>query len=129
MSDERINFNIASNYNILPQLSHYGTKARVKFIGSCLKQDNVTYNDGTIVNIYIVYEMSKNYNIISYPALENCLFGDVSLTTHVHIDQYKYSGYGIGFNRKGEFSFGNGFGRICNRTNNIFSLEKILHSD
>ena len=28
------------------------------------------------------------------------------------IDQYKYSGYGIGFDRKGEFSFGsNGFGR------------------
>ena len=43
--------------------------------------------------------------------LENSLFGAVSLTKHVDIDQYKYSGYGIGFDRKGEFSFGNGFGR------------------
>ena len=43
---------------------------------------------------------------------KNCLFGAVSLTKHVDIDQYKYSGYGIGFDRKGEFSFGsNGFGR------------------
>ena len=40
------------------------------------------------------------------------MFGAVSLTKHVDIDQYKYSGYGIGFDRKGEFSFGsNGFGR------------------
>ena len=61
--------------------------------------------------IYIVYEISKNYNISTYPTLENCLFGFVALTKHADIDQYKYSGYGIGFDRKGEFSFGNGFGR------------------
>ena len=36
-----------------------------------------------------------------------------SLIKHVDIDQYKYSGYGIGFNRKGEFPFGNGFDRNC----------------
>ena len=35
------------------------------------------------------------------------------MTKHVDIDQYKYSSYGIGFDRKGEFSFGNGFGRNC----------------
>ena len=40
------------------------------------------------------------------------MFGAVSLTKHTNIDQYKYSGYGIGFDRNGEFSFGsNGFGR------------------
>ena len=37
--------------------------------------------------------------------------GAVSLTKHVDTDQHKYSGYGIGFDRIGEFSFGNGFGR------------------
>ena len=37
------------------------------------------------------------------------MFGAVSLTKNADIDQYKYSGYGIGFDRKGEFSFGNGF--------------------
>ena len=35
----------------------------------------------------------------------------VSLTKHVDVDQYKYSGYGFGYDRKGQFSFGNGFGR------------------
>ena len=94
MSDERINSITTSNYSITPGLSHYGTKARVKFSRSCLMQDQATYNHGTIIDIYIVYEISKNYNISSYPTLENCLFGVVSLTKHVDIDQYKYSGYG-----------------------------------
>ena len=30
--------------------------------------------------------MSKNYNISSYPTLENCLFRAISLTKHVDID-------------------------------------------
>ena len=65
-----------------------------------------------MANIYIVYEISKTYNINSYPTLENCSFGAVSLTKHADIDQYKYSAYGIEFDRKGEFSFGsNGFSR------------------
>ena len=62
-----------SNYSITPELRHYGTKARVKFSGSCLKQNKTTYNHGTIVNIYIVYEISKNFNSSSYSILESCL--------------------------------------------------------
>ena len=103
---EWLNYNTASNYSITPELTFYDTKTRVKFNGRCLKQDRVTYNHGTTVNKYIVYEISKNYNISNYPTLENCLFGAVSLTKNADIDQYKYSGYGIGFDRKGEFSFG-----------------------
>ena len=41
------------------------------------------------------------------------MFGAVRLTKNVDIDENKYSGYGIGFDRKGTFSFGNGFGRNC----------------
>ena len=39
------------------------------------------------------------------------MFGAVSLIKHADIDQYKYSEYGIGFDRKGIFSSGDGFGR------------------
>ena len=113
MSDERLDSITASNYKITPELSFYGAKTRVEFNGSSLKQGKVTYIHGTIVNIYIVYEISENYNISSYPTLENCLFGAVSLTKKADIDQYKYSGHGIGFDRKGEFSFGNEVGRNC----------------
>ena len=36
-----------------------------------------------------------------------------SLSKHADIGQYEYSGYGIGFDRKGEFTFGNAFSRNC----------------
>ena len=101
LSDKIINSITTSNYSITPELSYYDSKIRVKFSESFLKQDKAIYGHGTIVNIYIVYEISKNYNISSYPTVENCLFGAVSLTNHADIDQYKYSGYGIGFDRKG----------------------------
>ena len=66
------------------------------------------------------------------------MFGSVKLTKNLDIDKYKYSGYGIGFNRKGEFSFGNGFGQnviifgadmsssvhASNETKNILDLGK-----
>ena len=77
-----------------------------------MKQDSVTFNHGKIVNIYIVYEISKSINISDYPTLENCLFGAVSLTRNADIDKYKYFGYGIGFDRHGSFSSpGIGLGR------------------
>ena len=91
LSDERLDSITASNNKITPELSFYGTKTRVEFDGSCLKQDKVTLNHGTIVNTYIVYEISKNYNISSYPALENCLFGAVCLTKNADIDQYFFN--------------------------------------
>ena len=43
--------------------------------------------------------------------LENCLLGVVKLTKHTDIDQCKYSGYSIGFDRKYFFSIGDEFGR------------------
>ena len=39
------------------------------------------------------------------------MLGSVKLTKKTGIDKYKYSGYGIGFDRRGEFSFGDGFGQ------------------
>ena len=35
------------------------------------------------------------------------------MTKNGDIDKYKYSGYSSGFDRHGEFSFGNGRGRNC----------------
>ena len=112
LSDERINSITASNYSVTPFLDYYGTKTRVEFSGSCLKQDKVTFNHGKIVNIYIVYEISKSINISDYPTLENCLFGAVSLTKNSDTDRYEYSVSEIGFDRHGGFSFpGTSLGR------------------
>ena len=112
MSDETINSISASNYSNTLELSCYGCTIRVKFNWSRLKRDNTTYSHGKIVNVYFIYEISKNFNISSYPKLENCSFGAISSTKNVDIGEGNYSEYGIGFNRKGTFSFSNGFGRI-----------------
>ena len=111
MSDESTEPPTAPNKIINPSLDFVGTKVRVKFSGDCLKQEKITYNHGKIVNIYIVYEIEESVNISSYPTLENCLFGAIKLTKHVDVDQYKYSGYDIRFDRKGFYSIGNEIGR------------------
>ena len=41
------------------------------------------------------------------------MFGAVTFTKNVDFDEYTYSGFGVGFDIKGEFSFGDGFGRNC----------------
>ena len=73
-------------------LDYLGNKLKLKFGGICLKQDNVTYNHGKSVNIYIVYDIRKNYDISSYSPLWKCLFGTVSLTKNADLNKYKYSG-------------------------------------
>ena len=108
LSDENITAPTTTDYSVNPQLTYFHTKTRVKFKESCLKQDKITYNHGKIVNIYTVYEINKTFNISSYPTLENCLFRAVSLTKNADIDKYKYSGYGIGFDRHGFFSHPSG---------------------
>ena len=56
LSAESIKPPTTSDNSLTPALSYYGTKTRVKFTGSCLKQSKISYNHGKVVNIYIVYE-------------------------------------------------------------------------
>ena len=44
MSDEKTNSIKTANHSITPNLDYYGTKTRVEFNGSSLKQDSVTFN-------------------------------------------------------------------------------------
>ena len=103
MSDENITVPTTTDYSLNPQLIYSSAKTRAEFEGSCLKQDQTTYNHGKLVNIYIVYDISKNYDISSYSALEHCLFDGVALTKNSDIYKYKYSAFGIGFDKKGVF--------------------------
>ena len=111
LSDESVKPPTTPNRILNPSLDFVGTKARVKFSWDCLKWEKITFNHGKIVNFYIVYEIEESVNISSYPTLENCLFGTVKLTKDVDVDLYKYSGYGIGFERKGFYSIDDEIGR------------------
>ena len=86
-----------------------GDKIRRNFNGSSLNQGKITYAHKTIVNFYIVYEINKSYNISSYPTLGSCLLGAVKSTKNIDNNEYKYSGYGVGFDRKKKFSVGTWF--------------------
>ena len=56
--------------------------------------------------------------ILVVPTIKNCLFRAVTLTKNADTEKYKYSGYGIEFDRRSNFSFpGGGFGQ-----NNLVSI-------
>ena len=67
----------ASDYNLIPTLSYSGTKRKLKFTGSYLKQDQISYTHGKVVNVYIVYEPGASASNDNDPTLKNCLFGAV----------------------------------------------------
>ena len=94
-----------SDNSLAPTLSYSGTKIKLKFTGSCLKQSKSSYTHGTIANIYNFYELGASSSNINDPTLIDCLFAAVTLTKNVHIEKYGYSDYGIEFDRKSSFSF------------------------
>ena len=57
LSAESIKPPTTSDNSLTPALSYYGTKTRVTFTGSCLKQPKISYTHGKRVNIYIVMNL------------------------------------------------------------------------
>ena len=105
LSDESIKPSSTSDNSLSPLINYLDNKVRLKFNGSCLKQNKLTYTHKTIVNIYIVYEITASSSNNNDPTLRNSLFGAVILTKNADIDKYRYFVYGIGFDRKGSFHF------------------------
>ena len=96
LSVEPIKAPATSSNSLTPALSYYGTKTGVKFSGSCLQQPKVTYSLGTIVIIYIVYELGGSSPHVDDPTPKNSFSGAVRLTKNADIDKNGYSGYEIG---------------------------------
>ena len=112
LSNESIKPPTTTDSSLTPELNYYGTKTKIKFTGSCLKQSSHILTHKKVVNIYIVYELAASSSHTSDPTTKNCLFGAVTLTKNADIEKYKYSGYGIGFDRRSSFSFpSGGFGQ------------------
>ena len=99
--------NHLQNLIIVLHLNYSLKFPRVKFTGSCLKQSKILYTHGKIISIYIIYELGASTSNVNDPTLKNCLFGAVTLTKNADIEKYKYTGYGIGFDRRSSFSFPN----------------------
>ena len=88
MPDEKYSSPTTSNNSLNPALTYYGTKTRVKFTGSCLKQHESTFTHKNVVNIYIVYELGASDSHDNDPTLKSSMFGigfDRKLGFHFHL--------------------------------------------
>ena len=74
LSNESIKPPTTSDNSLNPRLSYYGTKIRVQFTGSCLKQPKFTFTHKKIVNIYIVYELGASTSHSSDPSHSTSYF-------------------------------------------------------
>ena len=112
LSNKSIKPPTTSNNSLAPILNYYGTRRKVSFDRTCLKQDKVTFNHRKRVNIYIVYEIIRianiNDNRNSNLTVQNALFWEVSLTENPDVNKYKYSWYGMALDRASSFSFPGG---------------------
>ena len=71
LSDETITPYVTSDNSLTPLIDYYGSKIRVKFNKSCLKQSNkLTYDYGCKVNIYIFHELRGSSSNNSDPTLK-----------------------------------------------------------
>ena len=87
LSDETITPYATSDNSLTPWIHCYKTKIKLAFNKSCLNQSNrLTYDNGHIVNVYIVYELGASSSRDSDPTLKNCLFGAVTLTKNADIE-------------------------------------------
>ena len=80
LSAETIKPPTKSDNSLISALNCYGSKTRLKSIGSCLQQPKVSHTHGSIVNIYIIYKLGASSSHPDDPTLKNCLFGAVTLT-------------------------------------------------
>ena len=74
------------------------SKIRLKFKGSCLKQEDKAASIPKKRFIYCMYTWSRDLN--TDINLKFYLFGAVKLTKNADQNKYKYSGYGIGFDSR-----------------------------
>ena len=72
LSSESIKPPTISDNSLTPVLNYYGTKIRVKFTGSFLKESKIPNALGKVVNIYIVYELGASSSHVNDPILKNC---------------------------------------------------------
>ena len=67
LSKESIKPPTRTNNSLTPELNYYGTKTRVKFTRSCLKQSSHILTHKNIVNISIVYELAASSSNVNDP--------------------------------------------------------------
>ena len=61
LSNVKIKSHITANHSLSPKLIWMNnSKIKLRIIGSCLKQDNVTFTSRYVVNLFIFYELDAH---------------------------------------------------------------------
>ena len=93
-----------------------GYKIGLKFDTDSLAEGQKSYLT-KILNVYIVHDLDSWPKIpLRNFTLENCLFGATNIVKNSDKEKYVYSGYGIAFDGKGEWSFDNDYPFHTQRT-------------
>ena len=106
MSNEKFKPPYTANKSLSPKLVWISnSRKRLEFKESRLMQeDKEAYTPKNVV-IFFVYELDSCPRDLNTDfTLGGCLFGGVKLTKNADPDKYSYSGYGIGFDTRGEYS-------------------------
>ena len=87
LSNEKSRPPYTTNKTLSPKLQWKKYKLRLRFEGSCLKQENTTrITPNNIVNLFIVYELDLWSRVLDTTfTLGGCLFGGAKLTKNTHI--------------------------------------------
>ena len=121
LSIEKLTTSTTTNSSLSPSIQWYrDSNFCVIFKESCLKQRNATFTPRNRINLVVVYELDTwSQDLNSNFILKYCLFAVVKLAKNLDLDNYRYSGYGIGFNFC-FFSFPNFY---CGKNTIIFRVE------
>ena len=110
LSNEKFRPPYTTNKVLSPKLEWNKYKLRLRFEGSCLKQEDTAHvTPNNIVNLLIGYKLdSWPRDLDTDYTLNGCLFGGVKFTKNADPDEYSYSGYGLGFDTSGYRSLPDG---------------------
>ena len=99
-----------SNESLSSKLVWYIFIIKLKFKGSCLKQeDQAAFTTKNVVNVFIVYGLDSWPRDLNPDfTLGGSLFGGIKLTKKADPDKHSYSGFGIGFDTREQYSLPDG---------------------
>ena len=86
-------FSVNNSNNHSPILLNQNNRLGVTLNGNCIKQNKLGYAYGTVVNIYIVYELKNRSTDGADFTVSNGLFGAVKLTKNLITSYYQYNSY------------------------------------
>ena len=88
-SIEKFKLPYTANKSLSAKLLRNKSRLRLRFEGSCLKQEDTTpFTQNNVVNLFIVYELDiSSQDLNTDFTLKDCLFGAVKLTKNADPDK------------------------------------------